>query len=730
MPVPKTKAATNIHKKTTLVAVIGNPNCGKTTLFNALTGLRYKVSNYPGVTVEKREGALIGHPAIRLLDLPGSYSLLPRSPDEEIAREVLLGEVSGVPRPDMVLLVVDATNLERHLYLASQIIELGFPAVLACNMMDLLEKSGQRLDLAKLSAHLGIPVIGTVGHNRQSLMDLRQALDSMSHSINPAQPRRKWTTQDTLEREIEKVAAAIDDESRSGIVNQDGLAVLLLSRNGSNHDVQVPPTLYKALQEARRKCAECSLDPASEIASSRFAWIEGVVADCLKVCAENAPSFGERFDLFATHRVWGFLFFGLLMSAMFYAVFILSNPLIDIFGQAVAGLQSLLDKTLPDGLPRDLLCDGVLAGVGAVVAFLPQICILFLFLAVLEDSGYMARATIVMDRIMRRVGLPGRSFIPLLSCHACAVPGIMATRTIENPRDRLATILIAPLMVCSARLPVYTMLIAACLPVSAAMKALVLLGLYLFGMLVGLGLAMLFKKTILASPRPTFMIELPPYRFPLWSSVLRSVADRCGLFLARAGTVILAMTVILWAIMNFPRDTQREKYYASRKVELVQRGASAEVMTALETEHQSAILQHSLAGRIGRFMEPAIRPLGYDWKIGLGLLSSFAARELFLGTMGVIYSMEQSGDDPRELREQLADARRDDGRKVFTPLVAASLLVFYALSCQCIGTIAVVRRETNSWRWPLFMFSYMTLLAYLAALLVYQMGTVLSLGRN
>ncbi len=730
MPVPKTKAATATHEKTTLAAVIGNPNTGKTTLFNALTGLRYKVSNYPGVTVEKREGTLLGHPDIRLLDLPGTYSLLPRSPDEEIAREVLLGEVSGVPRPDVVLLVVDATNLERHLYLASQIIELGFPAVMACNMMDQLEKSGHRLDLAKLSAHLGIPVIGTVGHGRRGLAELRQALDTLSRSTNHPQPHRKWTTQDTLESEIDKVAAAISAEPGSGVVNQDGLAVLLLSQNGSPREVHVPPAVHKMLQDARRICAERGVTPASEIASARFAWIEGVVADCLNLPAENVTSASERFDLFATHRVWGLLFFGLVMSAMFYAVFVLASPLIDIFGQAVNGLQGLLHRIMPDGLPRDLLGDGVLAGVGAVVAFLPQICILFLFLAILEDSGYMARATIVMDRIMRRVGLPGRSFIPLLSCHACAVPGIMATRTIENPRDRLATMLIAPLMVCSARLPVYTMLIAACLPVSAGMKALVLLGLYLFGMLVGLGLAMLFKKTILASPRPTFMIELPPYRLPLWSSVLRSVADRCGLFLARAGTVILAMTVILWATMNFPRSADREKYYASRQAELAQQETSVEEINALKNEQQAEILKNSLAGRIGRFMEPAIRPLGYDWKIGLGLLSSFAARELFLGTMGVVYSIEHSEDNPRDLREQLTDARRPDGRKVFTPLVAASLLLFYALSCQCIGTIAVVRRETNSWRWPLFMFSYLTLLAYLAALLVYQIGSMLRIGIN
>lgn len=711
-----------------LVAIIGNPNTGKTTIFNALTGLRYKVSNYPGVTVEKREGALISHPAIRLLDLPGTYSLLPNSPDEEIAREVLLGEVADVPKPDVVLLVIDATNLERHLYLASQIIELGFPVVVACNMMDLLEKSGHQLDLAKLSAHLGIPVIRTVGHSREGLAELRHTLENFRHTEKDRRPRRQWATQDILEQEIANVASAIAADRATDVGNENGLAVLLLSQNDSGGATHLSSEAVNALQAARRKLAATGVVPTAEISSARFDWLEQVVADVLTAPVESRRSAGERFDLFATHRIWGLLFFGMLMSAMFYSIFVLSDPLIGAIEGAVHSLRSLLFVVVPEGLFRDLLGDGVLAGVGAVVVFLPQICFLFLFLAILEDSGYMSRAAIIMDRIMRRVGLPGRSFIPLLSCHACAVPGIMATRTIDNPKDRLATMLISPLMVCSARMQVYTMLVAACLPVSAGMKALVLLGLYLFGVLSGLGLAMLFKKTFLVSPRPTFLIELPPYRLPRWSSILREVVDRCGLFLARAGTVILAITIILWALMSFPRDAAREKYYASREAELVEQGASEERISAFQAEYQSEVLQHSFAGRVGRFVEPVFRPLGYDWKISLGILSSFAAREVFLGTMGVVYSIENTQDDPRQLREHLADARRPDGSKIFTPLVAASLLVFFALSCQCIGTVAVVRRETNGWRWPMFMFGYLTGLAYLAALLVYQVGTALRIG--
>ena len=382
---------------------------------------------------------------------------------------------------------------------------------------------------------------------------------------------------------------------------------------------------------------------------------------------------------------------------------------------------------MPAGILRDLLTDGIIAGVGNVLVFFPQICILFLFIALLEDSGYMARAAFLMNRIMSRVGLHGKSFIPLLSSHACAVPGIMATRTIENPRDRLVTILVAPLMGCSARMPVYTLLIAACLPGSAWVKAVALLTLYGLGVATALCMAWTFKRTLLRGPAPAFVIELPPYRWPQVGNVLSVMWDRSKLFLTQAGTIILAMTVVLWALMNFPRDAQRAGWYDAQKAAAQ---ASPEQVQQLEQQEAAERLEYSVVGRLGRFIEPAIRPLGYDWKIGVSIVSSVAAREVFVSTMGVIYSVGESDEGSQSLRSELARATWPDGRRVFTPLVAVGLMIFYVLACQCVSTLAVVRRETASWRWPVFMFAYMSALAYVAALLVYQVGSALHVGQG
>jgi ferrous iron transport protein B len=366
--------------------------------------------------------------------------------------------------------------------------------------------------------------------------------------------------------------------------------------------------------------------------------------------------------------------------------------------------------------------------VGAVVIFLPQICILFAFLALLEDTGYMARAAFVMDRIMRKVGLPGKSFIPLLSCHACAIPGIMAARTIENHRDRLTTILVAPLMTCSARLPVYTVLIAACLPGNAWLKASILVGLYAFGIFTALVMAAIFKKTILAGPPAHFLIELPPYRQPRVGSILRVMWERSSLFLTRAGTVILAITIVLWALMNYPKDEATQQWYQEQQASLQAESAPPAAMKNLEEARSAQILRNSVAGQLGRLIEPAIKPLGYDWRIGVGIVASFAAREVFVSTMGVVYSVGEADEQATTLKSKIARASWPDGQKVFTPLTAVSLLIFYALACQCASTIAVVRRETNSWRWPAFMFGYMSALAYVASLLVYQIGSAIGVG--
>ncbi|GMU20296.1 MAG: ferrous iron transport protein B [Phycisphaerae bacterium] len=718
-------------KATLTVAVAGNPNCGKTTLFNALTGLRQKVGNYPGVTVEKREGLLLGEGGVRLIDLPGTYSLSACSPDEQIARDVLLGRMADTPRPDAVLIVVDATNLERNLFLASQVLELGLPAVVACNMMDLVRQSGHQLDLARLAQHLQAPVIGTVGNRGEGVDELRRQLRAICDAPALPERRRRWPLPDALEREIDSVADVVRTSGFGTPDGAGGTALLLLSECGAPAGNHLPPSLRQAVTESvRRLEATPDLDVSLELTAARYGWLGDIVEDCLRRAPARSLTVTDRLDRILTHKIWGMLCFTGMMAAMFYSIFALAEPLMGSIEASVEWAQTQVAEAMSPSVLRDLITDGVIAGVGNVVVFFPQICILFLFIALLEDTGYMARAAFLMDRIMSRVGLHGKSFIPLLSSHACAIPGIMATRVIESPKDRLATILVAPLMSCSARLPVYTVLIAACLPAASWIKAVTLLSMYALGVVAALSMATLFKKTLLRGPTPAFIMELPPYRLPRPGAVLRVMWDRSRLFLTRAGTVILAITVILWAAMSYPHSDQIAARYEAQREALaaVQSPDAADQLAALESQEAGEQLRQSYAGRLGHFIEPVIRPLGYDWKIGIGVIASFAAREVFVGTMGIVYSVGEADEESTPLREQMRAARWPDGSQVFTPLVAVGLMVFYVLACQCASTIAVVRRETNSWRWPLFMFSYMSALAYVGALIVYQAGSALGWG--
>lgn len=746
------------------VAVAGNPNCGKTTIFNALTGLRHKVGNYSGVTVEKKEGALAGEPGVRILDLPGTYSLSPRSPDEEIAREVLLGRLEDTPRPDAVLIVIDACNLERNLFLATQIIELGLPAVIACNMMDRVEAAGHRLDLNKLSEALGVPVIRTVGHRKEGLDELRRVLLQLRTNTK-ARRRRSWTPAPCVEQQIHALATVL---RRSGFADEtaaEGAAMLLLSEGEpvGNH---LPPQVREALADSLIRIGQdMAGDAATELTAGRYTWLSEVVDGCLTRGRDSGLSLTDRLDRVLTHKVWGLILFAAMMAGMFLSIFSLAVPLMEAIETGVAYAAELVNRLVPEGALRGLLTDGVIAGVGNVIVFFPQICILFLFIGLLEDTGYMARAAFLMDRIMNRVGLHGKSFIPLLSSHACAIPGIMATRTIENPRDRLVTILVAPLMSCSARLPVYTVLIGACMPGGALVKAGVMLAMYGLGIVSALSMATLFKKTLLKGPTPAFIMELPPYRMPRPSTILRVMWDRSKLFLQRAGTVILAITIVLWAMMHYPLDTQRTATYESQRAAVFARwfaetraASHADGSHAATHEHKaippvvSAVsladlpdnlqaeiqeinnteaadnLRNSFGGRLGHMIEPLIRPLGFDWRIGVGIIASFAAREVFVGTMGIVFSVGEADEESTALRDQLQAAAWPDGRPLFTPLAAVSLMVFYVLACQCASTIAVVYRETNSWRWPLFMFAYMSVLAFTGSLVVYQLGSRLILG--
>jgi ferrous iron transport protein B len=728
--VPSSLGSTS-SRKTFLVAVAGNPNSGKTTVFNALTGLRHRVGNYPGVTVEKREGQMLGDPSIRLLDMPGTYSLSAHSPDEEIAREALLGHLDDTPPPDVVVIVVDAGNLERNLYLASQIIDLGRPVVLACNMIDLLEQAGHRLNTEELGRGLGVTAVPTIGCDGRGIAELRSAIRQACTTKPSSSGGRRWPLPEPLEREVQSLARIISRHGYAEGPAADGTALLLLSEGQPPSGNHLPGPIRQGLAESLARLANRQeVDPVLDITTARYAWLDGLVEHCLHRASRQASTMTDRIDRICTHRVWGLLVFAVAMAGMFYGIFALAGPLMTVIEHLVGWSQALVTRVLPAGPLRNLLCDGAIAGAGNVVVFFPQICVLSLFIALLEDTGYMARAAFLMDKLMSRVGLHGKSFIPLLSSHACAIPGIIATRTIENPKDRLATILVAPLMSCSARLPIYTVLIAACLPGGATAKAAVLFSMYVLGIVAALTMASIFKKTLLKGPAPAFIMELPPYHRPRLGPVLRVMWDRSKLFLTRAGTIILAMTIILWALMSYPTSGERTAHYRAARAQVHQSNAvdPDAILAAIDRREAADNLQHSFAGRLGHLIEPAVRPLGYDWRIGVGLIASLAAREVFVSTMGEVYSIGDSGGVPVPLRDQILAATWPDGTPIFTLAAAIGLMVFYALSCHCISTIAVVRRETNTWRWPAFMFVYMTAMAYAGAFIAFQVGTALGFG--
>jgi ferrous iron transport protein B len=691
------------------VAIIGNPNSGKTTLFNALTGLRQKVGNYPGVTVEKKVGRFFGSHGelMELLDLPGTYSLQVRSPDEAITRDVLLGLRADTARPDAVICVVDASNLARNLYLVAQILELQIPVVIALNMVDLAEARGQRIDLTRLRRELGVPVVPTVATRRTGLIELRQALSQRELSIS----NQRAPMPSALAQETDLLAKSLVALEGLTLPAAETRAAYLLSLGDAEAvRSQATPAVAEQTALAFRCLHDAGFDPVSEPVEARYAWIQTICDAAERGQArdhgELRLTWSDRLDLVLTHRIWGWVIFLGVMGLMFFSIFTLAEAPMTLIETIFGSVGDGVKLTLPDGYLRDLLVDGVVAGVGSVVVFLPQIVILFFFIGLLEDTGYMARAAFIIDRVMCQVGLNGKSFIPLLSCFACAIPGIMATRTIENPRDRLATILVAPLMSCSARLPVYTLLIAAMLPsgvVAPWEKAGIMLGMYLLGMAAAFVAAWFFKKSLLKSESSPLILELPPYRFPHLRWVLLQIGQRSWMFLRRAGTVILAIAIVLWALSTFPKNPD-------------------------PNATPSDALAYSAAGRVGHALEPLILPLGFDWKIGIGLISSFAAREVFVSTMGVIYNVEGQNDEAiQPLRAAILVDRWPDGRQVFTPLVCISLMVFYVLALQCMSTVAVVRRETNSWRWPLFQLAYMTTLAYVGSLVVYQGGRVLGL---
>jgi ferrous iron transport protein B len=696
------------------VVLTGNPNSGKTTVFNALTGLRARVGNYAGVTVERKEGKLqgVGAEGIIVLDLPGTYSLAPQSLDEQIARDVLLEREPGVPPPSLVVVVVDASNLERNLYFATQVAELGHPTVLALNMVDVAEQNSYKIDHAALGVELGIPVVPMVASAGQGIKELRETIIDYSRSPSPRRPSRRFCQLPAaFDREVSLLAGLIEDRSAVRRPSAPSEALLLLtSEKPLRHsDGLDNAAMRDAVLAARQRLEQAGLDWRSAPIEARYARVAAIQQAVTS--GDDGPdreTFSDRLDRLVTHKVWGLLIFIGIMALMFLSIFTFAKLPMTLLQNLFDFAGNTVDKLMPPGELRSLLVKGVIAGVGAVVVFLPQICLLFLFIGLLEDTGYMARAAFLMDRLMSKVGLHGKSFIPMLSSFACAIPGIMATRTIETRKDRLVTILVAPLMSCSARLPVYTLLIAACLAGSAVKQSLTMLCMYLLGIVVALGMAWIFKKTLLKGETPMLVMELPPYKRPLLRIVLRHMWDRSKLFLRRAGTVILGINILLWFLATHPAQPPQP--------------GQSEAVAAGEQ------LRHSYAGQAGHAIEPLIAPLGFDWKMGIGIVSSFAAREVFVSTMAVVYNVGEGNDEEaqtRNLAQVMRDQRRPDGTSIYTPLTAITLMVFYVLALQCVSTVAVVRRETNSWKWPVFQWVYMGVLAWVFAFVTWHGGHLL-----
>ncbi|HYR51205.1 MAG TPA: ferrous iron transport protein B [Candidatus Dormibacteraeota bacterium] len=728
-----------------LVAIAGGPNCGKSTLFNKLTGLRQKVANYPGVTVEKKAGfcTLTRGSTVEVLDLPGTYSLRPGSPDEVVVRDVLLGVQADTPLPDLTLLVLDATCLERQLYLCMQLIEIGRPVVVALNMMDTAEEEGIHVDAALLERAFGAPVVPISGRTGSGLRELREA---MEQEVGPPRPVTRALAA-PLREAAETVAGMLPTAGPLAGLSRFHVAMALLLDEGEDDSLMraVPHAVRREVLALRSRLDAEVPEWRSHEPIGHYRAIEDLIRRAtLRVKPED--SMRQRIDRVLTHRVFGPVIFIAFMAVIFQSLFMWATPLMNAIDFGVSALGRFIGPALPAGPIRSLVVDGAIAGVGAVVTFVPQIAFLFLFISLMEDSGYLARAAFIMDRLMRSVGLSGRAFIPLLSSFACAIPGIMATRTIDNRRDRLTTILIAPFMSCSARLPVYALLIGAFIPNRSVLgflnlPGLVLFCLYVLGILAAVVVAWALKRTALRGARPLYVMELPPYRVPSLRSVLLTVRDRAGLFVQKAGTVILAVSIVLWFLASYPKNAEVKPLEKElRKVEQTAseaqaRGQRAEAAAGraqavhLENEIAGVSLRDSFAGRAGRLIEPAIAPLGFDWKIGIALLSSFAAREVMVSTMATVYNLGDADQTSVSLREKLRHAEDPrTGERSYSPLMAVSLMVFFVLACQCMSTVAVVRRETNSWGWPIFMVVMMNALAWIASFAVFQGGRMLGLG--
>ncbi len=699
------------------IALAGNPNSGKTSIFNSLTGTRQHVGNYPGVTVERKEGTCrYNKMLIRVVDLPGTYSLTAYSIEEVVARNVIIDE-----HPDVVVDILDASNLERNLYLAVQLMELGTPLLLAFNMSDIAQRRGIGFDLDKLSSLLNCPIIPTVGHKRIGINALLEAVIVQGQK----KKRRVPLTLDygkEIEQERDRIASLLQAKS----LTLDGferswVALKLLEQDKEIHKTITDPEIHHAVEESIYRVENILGDsPEIVIADHRYGFISGACQKCMRSTAEQRRDFSERIDAIVMNRIVALPLFAALMYLVFHLVFTFGGPpmewLESFFGMLGDSVGAIWSKGSESAL-KSLLVDGVIGGVGSVVIFLPNIMFLFLAIAILEDSGYMARAAFIMDRLMHKIGLHGKSFIPMLIGFGCSVPAIMATRTLENERDRLTTMLVVPLMSCGARLAIYALIIPAFFPTQ--WHAPMLWIIYFIGIVLAVILAKLLRSTLLRGETEPFVMELPSYHLPTLKSVFLHMWERSWLYLKKAGTIILGVSIVLWIMTSYPKKSEFSQDYNTQIANAHAAGADARVEKLVQVQ-QAEELSYTVAGRIGHAIEPLLRPMGFDWRIGTALIGAFAAKEVFVAQMGIVYSLGETGEDSESLRVRL--------RENYSPLVGFCIMLFCLISVPCMATIAVTRRESNSWKWAMLQLVGLTVIAWVITMLVYQIGRAFEIG--
>lgn len=729
--------------RTPQIALVGNPNTGKTTLFNALTGLRHKVGNYAGVTVDRKIGALdVGEHRADLIDLPGIYSLAAHSPDEMVAVDMIAWAHEFTEHPaDLLLVILDASNLRRNLYLYSQLLESKRPIVVALTMVDVAKKNGVSIDIDLLQDRLGVPVVPVHAQKAEGIDALKTAVSAQLTRIDQEghdavlPPAHEIHTEPILDG----LAELADAFERAGapappdfvrlrmIFDEDGYLLDLV-------DDKTVDAVHPTIDKIRKDITTQRVLPAVE-AHERYTWIAGVLENVVTKPDTKVATSSDKIDSIVTHKVWGTALFVVIMVTIFQAIFAWAAPLMDLIEATFGGLGGLVRDITPPGALQSLLADGIIGGVGGVLVFVPQIFVLFLFIAILEDCGYLARAAVLMDKVMSKVGLSGTSFIPMLSGFACAIPAIMSARTIADRKDRMATILVIPLMSCSARLPVYILIIAAFVPATyvagfISLQSLVLMAMYSLGIIVAVPVAFILKRTVLKGPSPSFVMELPSYKWPSWRTVLRTAGGQAKAFIMDAGTVILAVSIVVWALTYFPRsEVRNQQFEEARQEAMAQESApeaQADAIKHINDQEEAANLDASYLASMGKTIEPAFAPLGWDWKLSMSVLASFPAREIIIATLGTIYSVgSDATEESKGLRHALQDSRHPDGSKVFTIPVALSIMVFFALCMQCFATLAIMRKVTGGWKWPAIAFTYMTILAYIGAFFTTKIGNLL-----